>query len=98
MPYGGGSTLLKLSLLTILSLNSLEAATQANYDKASNTYVIKKHHYNNNDVYDYNLDTYKLLSGKNFYGQMASNKNLSNITLIYDNPKDKAHLNLNKLA
>ncbi|MCV3357363.1 hypothetical protein, partial [Campylobacter sp. RKI_CA19_01122] len=42
--------------------------------------------------------TYKLLSGKNFYGQMASNKNLSNITLIYDNPKDKAHLNLNKLA
>ncbi|WP_207921011.1 hypothetical protein, partial [Campylobacter lari] len=48
--------LLKLSLLTILSLNSLEAATQANYDKASNTYVIKKHHYNNNDVYDYNLD------------------------------------------
>ncbi|EAK9888849.1 hypothetical protein AAH48_01465 [Campylobacter lari] len=89
--------ILKLSLLTILSLNSLEAATQANYDKASNTYVIKKHHYNNNDVYDYNLDTYKLLSGKNFYGQMASNKNLSNITLIYDNPKNKAHEKMNDL-
>ncbi|EAK0441356.1 hypothetical protein YZ19_03845 [Campylobacter lari] len=89
--------ILKFSLLTILSLNSLEAATQANYDKTSNTYVIKKHHYNNNDVYDYNLDTYKLLSGKNFYGQMASNKNLSNITLIYDNPKNKAHEKMNDL-
>ncbi|EGK8036635.1 hypothetical protein IO385_000621 [Campylobacter lari] len=90
--------ILKFFLLTIFSLNSLEAATQANYDKTSNAYIIKQHKFNNNDVYDYNLDTYKLLSGKNFYGQMASNKNLSNITLIYDNPKDKAHLNLNKLA
>ncbi|HEC1747061.1 TPA: hypothetical protein R1699_001446, partial [Campylobacter lari] len=28
---------------------------------------------------------------------MASNKNLSNITLIYDNPKDKAHSKMNDL-
>ncbi|MCV3407062.1 hypothetical protein L8T94_08005, partial [Campylobacter lari] len=91
------SNLLKLSLFTVFSLSSLEAATQANYDKTSNAYIIKKHHYENNDVYDYNLDTYKLLSGKNFYGQMATNKNLSNITLIYDNPKDKAHAKMNDL-
>ncbi|ELP9120849.1 hypothetical protein QTU61_001420, partial [Campylobacter lari] len=94
---GGNNTLLKLSFATIISLSSLEAATQADYDKASNAYIIKQHKFNNNDVYDYNLDTYKLLSGKNFYGQMATNKNLSNITLIYDNPKDKAHSKMNDL-
>ncbi|HEC1756651.1 TPA: hypothetical protein R1709_001476 [Campylobacter lari] len=89
--------ILKFFLLTIFSLNSLEAATQANYDKTSNAYIIEKHHYENNDAYDYNLNSYKLLNGKNFYGQMASNKNLSNITLIYDNPKDKTHSKMNDL-
>ncbi|WP_257402391.1 hypothetical protein CLC19175_01566 [Campylobacter lari subsp. concheus] len=91
------SNLLKLSLFAIFSLSSLEAATEADYDKTSNTYIIKEHKFSNNDVYDYNLNTYKLLSGKNFYGQMASNKNLSNITLIYDNPKDKAHSKMNDM-
>ncbi|AJC92270.1 hypothetical protein CSUB8523_1841 [Campylobacter subantarcticus LMG 24377] len=80
--------LLKLSLFTIFSLSSLEAAIQADYDKSSNAYIITKHKFNNNDVYDYTNNTYKFLNGKNFYGQMASNKNLSHITLIYDNPKD----------
>ncbi|EAH9953012.1 hypothetical protein E0F77_06455, partial [Campylobacter lari] len=65
------SNLLKLSLFAIFSLSSLEAATEADYDKTSNTYIIKEHKFSNNDVYDYNLNTYKLLSGKNFYGQMA---------------------------
>ncbi|EOA4957517.1 hypothetical protein ACFZJ3_001413 [Campylobacter lari] len=89
--------LLKLYLFAIFSLSSLEAATQAEYDKTSNAYIIEKHHYENNDAYDYNLNSYKLLNGKNFYGQMASNKNLSNITLIYDNPKDKTHSKMNDL-
>ncbi|HHI9589932.1 TPA: hypothetical protein ACQCWP_001255 [Campylobacter lari] len=84
-------------MFAIFSLSSLEAATQAEYDKTSNAYIIEKHHYENNDAYDYNLNSYKLLNGKNFYGQMASNKNLSNITLIYDNPKDKTHSKMNDL-
>ncbi|WP_139471213.1 hypothetical protein [Campylobacter armoricus] len=84
------SKILKLSLLTILSLSSLQAATQANYDNALKAYVIKKHSFNDESVYDSINNTYKYLNGINFYGQMATNKNLSNITLIYDNPKSKA--------
>ncbi|EAL3888517.1 hypothetical protein A0Z20_01635, partial [Campylobacter lari] len=50
------SNLLKLSLFTIFSLSSLEAATEADYDKTSDTYIIKEHKFSNNDVYDYNLN------------------------------------------
>ncbi|MBF7047090.1 hypothetical protein IY804_03220, partial [Campylobacter volucris] len=73
----------------IFSLCGLEAAVQAQYDKTSNAYIIKEYEFNNSDVYDYNLNTYKFLNGKNFYGQIATNQNLSNITLVYDNPKNK---------
>lgn len=59
--------------------------------------MVKEYKFNNNDVYDYSLDTYKFLSGKNFYGQMATNKNLSDITLIYDNPKNEIHSKINDL-
>ncbi|MCR8683555.1 hypothetical protein CAMP5082_06390, partial [Campylobacter sp. LMG 17559] len=92
---GGSSTLLKLYFITIISLSSLQAATQANYDKASNAYVIKEHKFNNNDVYDYNLDTYKFINGVNYYGQFSTNKNISDTTLIYDNPKNKDYFRLN---
>ncbi|AJC86907.1 hypothetical protein [Campylobacter sp. RM16704] len=91
------SNLLKLSLLTILSINSLYAATQANYDKTLNAYVIKKHSFNNESVYDYTNNTYKFLNGINYYGQMATNKNLSNITLIYDNPKSAKNNNISDM-
>ncbi|QKF58100.1 hypothetical protein [Campylobacter ornithocola] len=90
------SKLLKLSLLTILSLSSLNAATQATYDNTLKAYVIKKHGFNDESVYDNTNDTYKFLNGKNFYGQLATNKNLSNITLIYDNPKSK-HMNFSDM-
>ncbi|MBF7067262.1 hypothetical protein IY885_03220, partial [Campylobacter volucris] len=81
----------------IFSLCGLEAAVQAQYDKTSNAYIIKEYKFNNSDVYDYNLNTYKFLNGKNFYGQIATNQNLSNITLVYDNPKNKIYSNINDL-
>ncbi|WP_229238846.1 hypothetical protein, partial [Campylobacter volucris] len=87
----------KIYSLLIFSLCGLEAAVQAQYDKTSNAYIIKEYKFNNSDVYDYNLNTYKFLNGKNFYGQIATNQNLSNITLVYDNPKNKIYSNINDL-
>lgn len=90
------SNFLFFSLL-IFSLGNLKAAVQAEYEKFSDAYVIKEHKFSNNDVYDYDFGIYKFLSGKNFYGQMTTNKNLSHITLIYDNPKNKIYSKMNDL-
>lgn len=88
---GSNKSFLKLSLLAIFSLSSLYGASQAEYDEKSKKYIIKQHQFNNNQVYDYEANTFKFLNGKNYYGQMATNKNISNVTLVYDNPKDQAH-------
>ncbi|WP_143297924.1 hypothetical protein [Campylobacter sp. P255] len=88
--------LLRTSLVAFTLLNSLNAATHAEYDKTSNAYIIKEHSFSNHDVYDYQENTYKFLNGKNFYGQMSDGKDISNITLIYDNPKDNIHDTQNK--
>lgn len=91
------SNFLKFSLFTIVSLSALQASTQAEYDSKTKQYIIKGHHFNDEEVYDYYGNNFKFLNGINYHGVVTNNKSISNVTLVYDNPKDRIHSKINDI-
>ncbi len=90
---GGGISLfskamkVKIALGICLIYSSLMGSEQAILTQ-NQEYIIPKHSFSNEDVYNYNNGTFKPLQGTNYYG-VKSAKDTSGITLIYDNPKTK---------
>lgn len=90
---------LTLSLFLSSTFMSLEtfAATQAK-SLDNKTFYIPRHSFSDSQVYNMVNKNFKLLNGVNYYG-VQSHLNLSNITLIYNNPKtDKNHFKLEILT
>lgn len=90
---------LTLSLFLSSTFMSLEAfaATQAK-SLDNKTFYIPRHSFSDSQVYDMVNKNFKLLNGINYYG-VQSHLNLSNITLIYNNPKtNKNHFKLEILT
>ncbi|MCW1359735.1 hypothetical protein [Campylobacter sp. CCS1377] len=80
-----GKIFLSLSLPTVFFLSQANAAEQGILQE-QNTYIIPKHKYTNEQVYNENTNTFNRLNGKNYYG-IKSNGKINDITLIYNNPK-----------